>query len=70
MNKYLMSIHHYFHNRTTFVIEANNKKEAVENGKIYVRQSPLFSGGNYDLNDVKCEKKLNKKKGSIKNKTF
>ena len=62
MNQYLMSVHRYFNPRETFVIEAENKEDAVRKGKIYVRQSSQFFGGNYDLNDVKCIKKINKKK--------
>ena len=64
MNQYLMSVYRYFNPRETFVIEAENKENAVRKGKIYVRQSPRFFGGNYDLNDVRCVKKINKNKKS------
>ena len=60
MHKYQMSVHHFFEGRKSFTIEADNKKEAIEKGLLYVRQNPMYGGGNYDLNDVKCDKKLRK----------
>ena len=63
MNRYLMKVRHFFEGYRTFEIEADNKSEALRLGKIYVCQNPIYScGGNYDTNDVKVVKKLNKKK--------
>lgn len=64
MNKYLMAVYHYFNGYQQFTIEAKNKKEALNKGRTYVLQNPLYLGSNYDTNDVKCIKKLNNKKKS------
>lgn len=62
MNIYLMAIRRYFCGYEEFEIEAENKQDAVEKSKEYVRITPPYSGGNnYDVNDVKCIKKLQKK---------
>lgn len=45
------------------MIEAENKKDAVSKGLIFVKRNPIYScGGNYNLNDVKCIKKIPKAK--------
>lgn len=62
MNKYLMAVYHYFRGYQQFEIEADNKQDAIAKARVYVRQSPLYSGGNYDTNDIKCLKKTKKKK--------
>ena len=59
MHKYQMSIH-YFGGRETFTIEAEDKKDVLEKGRIYVHQNRKYDGFGYDRNDVKCEKKLRK----------
>lgn len=63
MNTYLMEVLRYFEGYKQFTIEAENKADAAAKGRIYVRQSPLYSGGNYNLDDVKVVKKINAKKG-------
>ena len=62
MNKYLMAVYHYFRGYQHFEIDADNKQEAIAKGHIYVCQSPLYSGGNYDTNDIKCVKKIQKER--------
>lgn len=57
MNKYLVSIRHFFEGYKTFEIEADNKSDAILKGKEYVRK---IGGGNYDINDSKVVKKLKK----------
>lgn len=61
MNQYLMSVYHYFNGYQQFTIEAENKNEALNKGRIHVLQDPLYSGGDYDTNDVRCIKKINNK---------
>lgn len=58
MRKYLMEVRHYFSGYEQFVIEAENKLDAVEKGKLYVLQDWKYSGGNYDRNSVRCVKKI------------
>ncbi len=60
MNKYQMSVHRYDDKKETFVVEAEDKKEALEKGKKFVLQNPKYTWHEYDLNDVKCDKKLKK----------
>lgn len=63
MNSYLMGIYHFFEEYKNFTIEAKNKKDAVSKGLIFVIQNPIYScGGNYNLNDVKCIKRIPKRK--------
>lgn len=64
MNKYLMGIHRFCNGYETFEIEAENKQDAKEKASIFVRQNWKYDGGNYDLNDIKCIKKINQKKGT------
>jgi hypothetical protein len=53
-----MEVRHYFSGYEQFVIEAENKLDAVEKGKLYVLQDWKYSGGNYDRNSVRCVKKI------------
>ena len=63
MNRYLMKVYHYFSGYEHFEIEAENKEDAVEKGKEFVRHESKYRfGGNYNLNDVQCIKKLKPKK--------
>lgn len=58
MNTYLMEIRRYFKDYERFKIIACNKLDAIKKAKEYVFHNPLFSGGNYDFNDIKVVKKL------------
>ena len=58
MNKYLMSIERYFSGRETFEVSAENKQDALIVAKNYCMKSGLFSGGNYKIDSIKCEKKI------------
>ena len=58
MHKYLMEVYGYFSGYERFEIEAEDKKDAVEKGKQFVRHSWKYGGGNYNHNDVRCVKKL------------
>ena len=58
MHTYLMSIRRYFSGEETFKIEAENKAQALELGKKYVWQSPIYADGNYDRLSVKVLKKM------------
>lgn len=54
-----MAIRHYFRGYEQFEIEAENKHDAVERGKLFVnKQFDYVHGGNFDLDDVICIKKL------------
>ena len=57
MNKYLVAIRYFFEGYRTFVIEADNKSDALIKGKEYVRR---IGGGNYNLDDTKVIKKIKK----------
>lgn len=62
-NSYLMGVYHFFEGYREFTIEAENKKDAVSKGLIFVKRTPIYSsGGNYNLNDVKCIKKIPRRK--------
>lgn len=64
MNRYLMGIQKWTHAEYTFVIEANNKEDAVIKGKAFANRDPEFGfGGNYKLDTVRVIKKLQKKGG-------
>lgn len=58
MHKYLMEVRHWFSGYERFVIEAENKEDAVKKGKQYVLTSAKSNWDNYNLNDVRCVKKL------------
>ena len=53
-----MEVRRYFYGYEQFVIEAENKQDAVEKGKLYVLRNWKYSGGNYNCNDVRCVKKM------------
>lgn len=59
MNTYLITISHFFSGKKYFEIDANNKADAVQKFKEHFRNA----GGNYNMNSVKCVKKLQKKSG-------
>lgn len=68
MNSYLMGVYHFFEGYKNFTIEAENKKDAVSKGLIYVKRNPIYSsGGNYNTDDVKCIKKIHKRKKEANN---
>lgn len=58
MNRYLMSVNHFFSGEETFEVEAENKAEALSKGSKEFIQSPRCSGGNYDRSSFKVVKKL------------
>lgn len=67
MNLYLASICKFAEEeRTTFEIEGADKKDALEKARLYVLRGTAFHPFIYDTNDVKIEKKLNKKKYGLK----
>lgn len=55
MNKYVIAIYHYFSGYQNFTVEAENKADALEKGKVQARRS---GGENYNLNDAKVVKKI------------
>lgn len=55
-----MEVRRYFLGYEQFVIEAENKKDAVEKGKLFVKRSWQYDSSNYNTNDVRCVKKLKK----------
>lgn len=57
MKKYLVTIRHFFEGYRTFEIEADNKLDALVKGKDMLRR---IGGGNYNIDDAKVIKKLNK----------
>lgn len=62
MHRYLMAVRHYFRGYEQFTISANSKTEALEKGKLHVLRDPHYdTGGNYDVNDIKCIKKIQTK---------
>lgn len=61
MNTYLISIRKYFSGEEKlFTIDADSKQDAVIKGTEFVNKNPIFSGGNYNLDTIKCVKKLRK----------
>ena len=58
MHKYLMEIRHFFRGNEQFVIEAENKADALVKAKEHVDTDPHFFGGNYDKDIIKCVKKM------------
>ena len=63
MNKYLMAVYHYFRGYEEFEIEAENRQDALDKSKEFLNRSSKYScGGNYNLRDIKCIKKINIKK--------
>ena len=59
-NKYLMSITHFFGAKEQFEIEALNKADAIEKAKKHILWNTHYYGGNFDLNSIKCIKKIQK----------
>lgn len=57
IHKYLMEIRHYFSGYEQFVIEAENKADALIKTKEYAEKHICW-GGNYDRNSIRCVKKL------------
>ena len=57
MNKYVVAIYHYFRGYQHFTVEAANKADALEKAKEEARR---YGGGNYNINDSKVVKKLQK----------
>ena len=58
MNKYLVEITKYFGDKIEFVIEAEDKVNALEKAKHYVKSSYKFDG--YRRDTIKVVKKLQK----------
>ena len=58
-----MAVYHFFRGYENFEIEAENKQDAIEKGKQFVKsQFSYVHGGNYQLDNVICIKKLKPKK--------
>ena len=57
MHKYLMEIRHYFSGYEQFIIEAEDKGDALVKAKEYAEKHICW-GGNYDMKSIKCVKKL------------
>ena len=57
MHKYLMEIRQYFLGYEQFIIEAENKTDALTKAKEYAEKHICW-GGNYDLKSIRCVKKL------------
>lgn len=67
MNLYLMKVRKWFGGYDEFEIEAENKAQALEKGRIYVLQSPEYGWGSHNTNDVVCVKKIRQKSKANKN---
>ena len=61
MNQYLMEIKRWFAGSSQFVIEAENKADALEKAKAYVCKTQPYCFGDYNKNDIRCVKKLKPK---------
>lgn len=57
MHKYLMEIRHFFLGYEPFIVEAENKVEALVVAKEYAKNH-INWGGNYDMKSIRCVKKL------------
>lgn len=58
-----MSIRKWTTAEDFFMIEAENKADAVAKGKVYADRDPVFGfGGNYKLESVRVVKKIQQKK--------
>ena len=55
MNKYIVNVYRYFSGYQEFIVEAENKSDAIEKIKAKVKTS---GDGNYNINDIKVVKKL------------
>ena len=58
MHRFLMKVKKFSGGYEAFEVDALNKQDAVRVGLLYVRQNPHYHRDIYDLNDVKCIKKL------------
>lgn len=58
MNKYLVKIFHWFGSPKQFVIEGENKQDALDRARIYVES---YEFDDYNRNSVKVIKKLQNK---------
>lgn len=61
MHQYQMEIKRWFGGYEPFVIEADNKANALAKAKVYVCQNPPYCWGDYNINDIRCVKKLKPK---------
>lgn len=55
MNKYVVNVYRYFSGYQEFIVEAENKSDAIEKIKAKVK---ISGNGNYNINDIKIVKKL------------
>lgn len=55
MNKYVVNVYRYFSGYQEFIVEAENKSDAIEKTKVKVK---ISGDGNYNINDIKIVKKL------------
>lgn len=59
----ILWVYTIFEGYKKFTIEAENKEDAVSKALIFVKRNPIYSSGwEYDINDVKCIKKIPKRK--------
>lgn len=65
MNLYLVKVRKWFGDYDEFTVEAENKTQALEKGRIHVLQSPKYGWGSHNINDVVVVKKLQKKKAAV-----
>lgn len=61
MNAYLMTVTGFFAGDVQFVINAENKADAVKKGLEHVRSNPKYGGGNFKRDSVRVVKKLRNK---------
>ena len=59
MHKYLMEIYRFFSGYESFEVEAENKADALVKAKEYAIKHICW-GGNYNIEDIRCVKKLKK----------
>lgn len=55
MRKFQMEVRHFFRGKEQFAVTAENKANAVQKCKEYIR---IHGNGNYDTESVRCLKKL------------
>lgn len=55
MCKFQMEVRHFFRGKEQFAVTAENKTDAVQKGKEYIR---IYGSGNYDTESVRCLKKM------------
>lgn len=61
MHQYQMEIKRWFGGYVSFVIEADNKADALAKAKEYVCRTQPYCFDDYNRNDVRCVKKLKPK---------